>query len=81
MLIFAYDVVDPGQFEDYARKMYPQYTSLNVPTWIIGKPEINDGDHTTPTPTMMVWPDRTPIKTTTAEQFNNELDNLIENHC
>jgi len=23
---------DPGRFEDYARKMYPQYNQLNVPT-------------------------------------------------
>ena len=24
-----------GRFEDYTRKMYPQYNHLNVPTWII----------------------------------------------
>ena len=81
MLIFSYDAVKPGQFEDYARRMYPKYTSLNVATWIIGKPETNTGDQRTPTPIMKVWPDRTPIKTSTAEKFNAELDNLIENHC
>jgi hypothetical protein len=36
MLIFAPLATDPGRFEDYARKMYPQYTRLNGPTWIIG---------------------------------------------
>jgi hypothetical protein len=34
MLIFAPTATDPGRFEDYARKMYPQYTHLHgyVPT-------------------------------------------------
>ena len=36
MLIFAPNATGPGRFEDYARKMYPQYNRLNVPTWIIG---------------------------------------------
>jgi hypothetical protein len=36
LLIFAPEATDPGQFEDYARKMYPEYMRLNVPTWIIG---------------------------------------------
>ena len=35
MLIFAPEATDPGRFEDYARKMYPEYY-LNVLTWIIG---------------------------------------------
>jgi hypothetical protein len=26
MLIFAPAATDPGRFEDYARKMYPQYS-------------------------------------------------------
>ena len=33
MLIFAPAAADPGRFEGYARKMYPQYTRLDVPTW------------------------------------------------
>ena len=36
MLIFAPNATDPGHFEDYARKMYPHYNQLNVPTWILG---------------------------------------------
>lgn len=35
---FAYDAVTNGDFEDYARKMYPKYSVLDVPTWIIGEP-------------------------------------------
>jgi len=42
MLIFAPNATDPGRFEDYARKMYPQYNRLNVPTWIIG-PALGEG--------------------------------------
>src|SRR5258708_3740108 len=35
MLIFAPNATDAGHLEDYARKMYPHYNHLNVPTWII----------------------------------------------
>ncbi len=38
LLIFADDATDPGQFEDYARKMYHEYKRRDVPTWIIGPP-------------------------------------------
>src|SRR3954453_6741144 len=33
MLIFAPEATDPGPFEDYARKMFPESSRLNVPTW------------------------------------------------
>jgi hypothetical protein len=36
LLIFAPEAIDPGQFEDYARRMYAEYARLNVATWIIG---------------------------------------------
>src|SRR5260370_18567604 len=36
MLIFAPKATDLGRFEDYARKMHPQYNHLNGPTCIIG---------------------------------------------
>jgi hypothetical protein len=44
MLILAPEATDPGRFEDHARKMYPEYTRLDVPTWIIG-PALGDGPH------------------------------------
>jgi hypothetical protein len=36
MLIFAPAATDAGRFEGYARKVYPQYSRLNVPAWVIG---------------------------------------------
>jgi len=36
LLIFAPEATDPGQFEDCARKMYAEFSRLNVATWIIG---------------------------------------------
>src|SRR3954469_20273541 len=32
MLIIAPEATDPGQFEDCARKMFPEYSRLDVPT-------------------------------------------------
>lgn len=79
--IFADDAVELGFFEDYARKMYPQYKRLDVPTWIIGPPIGRLDESRTPTQVMKVWPNREPIMTTTADAFNAELDNLLERHC
>src|SRR3954451_4790862 len=42
MLIFAPEATDPGQFENCARKMFPEYSRLDVPTWIIG-PSLGTG--------------------------------------
>ena len=42
MSIFAPNATDAGHLEDYARKMYPHYNHLNVPTWIIG-PALGEG--------------------------------------
>lgn len=81
MLIFAYDAAESDQFEDYARKMYLEYTSLDISTWIIGLPTIILGDHTTPSPIMKVWPNRESIKISTADTFNSELNVFIDNHC
>ena len=38
MLVFAPEATDAGRFEDYARRMYPEYSRRNLPTWIIGPP-------------------------------------------
>jgi hypothetical protein len=62
MLIFAPKATDPGRFEDYARKMYPQYNRLNVPTWIIG-PALGEGPLIErPADVLKVWPTREPIQ-------------------
>jgi hypothetical protein len=66
------------RFEDYARKMYPQYNCLNVPTWIIG-PALGEGlliDR--PADVLKVWPTREPIQRLPPAQFSPLLDQLAE---
>jgi hypothetical protein len=81
MLIFARNATHPGRFEDYARKMYPQYKHLNVPTWIIG-PALGEGPLTDrPADVLKVWPMREPIQRLPPAQFNPLLDRLVTRHC
>jgi hypothetical protein len=70
-----------ASFEDYARKMYHKYKELDVPTWIIGPPVGELAESRTPTQVMKVWPSRDDIVTTTADEFNAELDALLDKHC
>lgn len=81
LLIFADGAKTPGDFEDYARKMYHKYKELNVPTWIIGPPIGELAESRTPTQVMKVWPSREKIVTTTADEFNAKLDTLLDKHC
>ncbi len=81
LLIFADDAKTPGDFEDYARKMFHKYKELDVPTWIIGPPVGELAESRTPTQVMKVWPSRDDIVTTTADEFNAELDALLDKHC
>jgi hypothetical protein len=81
MLIFAPVATDPGRFEDYARKMYPQYTRLNVPTWIIG-PALGAGPLIErPADALKVWPAREPIERLRPAQLNARVDQLAKGHC
>jgi hypothetical protein len=81
MLIFAPKATDPGRFEDYARKMNPQYNRLNVPTWIIG-PALGEGPLIDrPADVLKVWPTREPIQRLPPAQFNPLLDRLVMRHC
>jgi hypothetical protein len=81
MLIFAPLAKDPGRFEDYARKMYPQYHRLNVPTWILG-PALGAGPLIErPADALKVWPMREPIQRLRPAQFNARLDQLVTRHC
>ena len=81
MLIFAPKATDPGRFEDYARKMYPQCNRLNVPTWIIG-PALGEGPLIErPADVLKVWPTREPIQRLPPAQFNPLLDQLATRHC
>ena len=81
MLIFAPVATDPGRFEDYARKMYPQYARLNVPTWIIG-PALGAGPLLErPADVLKVWPAREPIERLRPAQLNARVDQLATGHC
>jgi len=81
LLIFAPDATDPGRFEDYARKMYPEYVRLNLPTWIIG-PDLGGGPPMDrPADILKVWPAREPLRRWTRAEFNAMLDRLDAGHC
>jgi hypothetical protein len=81
MLIFAPQATDAGRFEDYARKMYPEYARLDLPTWIIG-PALGGGPLIDrPADILKIWPTRTPIERQRPAQFNSMLDRLVAGHC
>ena len=81
MLIFAPEATDPGRFEDYARKMYPEYTRLEVPTWIIG-PALGHGPpQDRPADILKVWPTRAPVERLRPAEFNPVIERLATEHC
>jgi hypothetical protein len=81
MLIFAPEATDAGGFEDYARKMYPEYTRLDLQTWIIG-PALGNGPlMDRPADILKIWPAREPIKRQRPAEFNSMLDRLVTGHC
>ena len=80
MLIFPTGVKTIAGFEDYARKMYAKYSDLNVPTWIIGDP-LGDPGFDTCSQILKVWPQRGAILEMTPNDFNEELDKLLADHC
>jgi hypothetical protein len=61
--------------------MYPQYTRLNVPTWIIG-PALGAGPLIErPADVLKVWPAREPIERLRPAQLNARVDRLATGHC
>lgn len=81
MLIFAPQASDRGDFEDYARKMYPEYTRLDLQTWIIG-PALGGGPlMERPADILKIWPSREPIQRQRPAAFNSMLDRLVSGHC
>jgi hypothetical protein len=83
MLIFAPDATDLGRFEDYARKMYPEYTRRNLPTWIIGPPQGSGPLIDRPSDILQVWPERACLQRLRPAEFNPLLDRLVTDpkHC
>lgn len=81
LLIFAPEATDPGRFEDYARKMYPEYTRLDLPTWIIG-PDLGGGPlMERPAEILQVWPERGEIERLRPAEFNPRVEALAAAHC
>lgn len=80
-LVFAPQATDPARFEDHARMLYPTFTELDVPTWIIGPDLAGGPPETRPAEIMQVWPVRGQIRRLSPALFNPELDALQERHC
>jgi len=81
MLIFAPEATDAGRFEDCARKMYREYTRLNLPTWIVGPALGGEPPGERPADLLKVWPARAPIERLRPAQFNAVLDRIAIEHC
>lgn len=79
-LIYADDSTDENVLEVCAQTMARQYSEINVPTWIIGEPLGTPG-FDTKTRVLKVWPNREPIQLTTANELDEELDELLAHHC
>ncbi len=80
MLVFAHGASTTAGFEDYARKMYPKYSEINVPTWLIGE-FVGQAGHDQPSKVLKVWPRRRPILKMTPNDFNAMIVKLAEDHC
>jgi hypothetical protein len=81
MLIFAPLATDVASFEDCARKMYPEYTRRNLPTWIIG-PALGSGPlMERPADMLPIWPRRASLIQQRPAEFNAMLDQLVAGHC
>jgi len=79
MLIFADDAKTPDRLEDYARLMYPTYSKMNLPTWVIGASLINMPH--SPAYILKVWPERESVQFLRPDEFNPGLDRIQESHC
>lgn len=79
MLIFADDAKTPDRLEDYARLMYPTYSRVNLPTWVIGASFGNTPE--SPAYILKVWPEREPVQFLRPDEFNPGLDRIQESHC
>lgn len=79
MLIFAEDARTPDRLEDYARMMYPEYSKVNLPTWVIGS--TLDNSENPPAYILKVWPEREPVSILTPDEFNPVINKIQETHC
>src|SRR3954468_15967071 len=81
MLIFAPEATDPGRFEDCARKLFPEFSRVNVPTWVIG-PSLGEGPPEDRSADILkVWPIRAPVERLRPAEFNSIIERLANGHC
>src|SRR4051794_9375342 len=74
MLIFAPEATDSGRLEDYARKMSPEYSRMDVPTWVIG-PGLGEGPpEDRPADILKVWPTRAPVERLRPAEFTPVIE-------
>ena len=76
MLIFAPQATNAGGFEDYACKMYPEYTRLDLQAWILGPALGSRPLMYRPADILKIWPTRAPIEQQRPAEFNSMLDRL-----
>ena len=88
LLVFAPEAAgggESGHLEDVARLMYPHYSELGVPTWIIGPAALNDiqsrPPEDVPSNVLQVWPIRGDLERLSSRQFNPRTQLLQRTHC
>jgi len=80
-LIFADRAVDLGGLEDYARLMYAQVATMNLPTWVIG-PQVGGGPpEDRPADILKIWPTREAVRRMRPREFDQVADPLVRGHC
>lgn len=75
-LVFAPPGEEPALFEDCARKMYATYSSLGLPTFILGPIDEWAGK----AGVMQVWPERSSLEHLSEREFDERLAPLLR-HC
>lgn len=81
LLIFADEATDVGGLEDYARLMYQQIRTTNLPTWVIGPPRGTEPLPERPADILKVWPTREPVQRLRPDDLNPIVDTLARAHC
>jgi len=81
LLIFADEAMDHGGLEDYARLMYGQIQTTNLPTWVIGSPRGEEPLPKRPADILKVWPHREPVRRMRPDEFNPMIEALARAHC
>lgn len=79
VLIYADNAWALDRLEDCAQMMYPNYSEMGLPTWIIGSPLNNSMD--APAYFLKVWPEREPACLLTPDEFDAVICKIQESHC